>query len=46
MFFNENIAISIKISLKHVFESPINIGSDYGLARRQAVIWTNDDIVY
>ena len=45
---NENVSISIKISLKFVPKGPINnyygIGSDNGLApfRRQAVIWTND----
>ena len=47
--FNENIWISIKISLKFVSKCPSNwqyssIGSDNGLApaRRQAIIWDND----
>ena len=38
--------ISIKISLKFVPKSPINIiDTDNGLAptRRQVIIWTNDD---
>ena len=44
---NENVLISIKISLKFVPKGPINnssIGSDNGLAptRWQAIIWTND----
>ena len=41
IFLNENVWISIKISL-------IIIVSDNGLAptRRQAVIWTNDGLVY
>ena len=47
-FFNENVWIPIKISLKFVPKGQINknssIGSDNGLApsRRQAIIWTND----
>ena len=50
LVFNENVMISIKISLKFVLKVQINnkknssIGSDSGLAptRRQAIIWTND----
>ena len=50
IFVNENVRISIKISLLFVPKCPINnipafsIGSDNGLApvRRQAIIWTND----
>ena len=48
IFFNENVWISIKISLKFVAKGPINnippLGSDNGLVpfRRQAIIWTND----
>ena len=42
--FNENISISIKISLKFVAKGPINNIPDNGVAptRRQAIIWTND----
>ena len=51
IFLNENVWISIKISLTFVRRGPINskqyssIGSDHGLepTRRQAIIWTNDD---
>ena len=49
VFFNENVRISIKISLKFVPKGPINnnpaLGSDNGLtlSRRQAIIWINDD---
>ena len=47
IFLNENVRISIKISLKFIPKGPINnysIGSDNGLAlsRRQSIIWTND----
>ena len=48
IFLNENVRISIKISLKLVPKVPINnipaFGSDNGLApiRRQAIVWTND----
>ena len=54
IFLNENVRISIKISMKFVPKGPINnipalvqitiIGPDNGLApvRRQAIIWTND----
>ena len=48
IFLNENVWISIEISLKFVPRGPINnvpaFGSDNGLApaRRQAIIWTND----
>ena len=47
IFLNENVSISIEISLKFVPQGPINItsiGSDNGLAptRRQVIIWTND----
>ena len=52
IFCNENVRISIKISLKFVPKGPINnipasIGSEYSLApvRRQAIIWTNDGYV-
>ena len=47
IFLNENIRISIKISLKFVPKGLIkqysSIGSDNGLSpgRRQAIIWTN-----
>ena len=49
---NENLLISMKISLKFVRKGPIknyaSIGLDNGLApsRRQAIIWINDGIVY
>ena len=53
IFVNEKFNILIKISLKFVPQSPINreypsIGSCNGLApiRRQAIVWTNDDLVY
>ena len=49
IFFNENVRISIKISLKFVPKGPINsIGSDNDLAptRRQAIIWTNGGLFY
>ena len=48
IFLNENMLISIKISLKFVPNGQINnipaFGLDNGLAptRRQAIIWTND----
>ena len=47
IFFNENVLISIEISLKFVLRvnwQYSGIGSDNGLApfRRQAIIWTND----
>ena len=48
IFFNENVWISIKISLEFVPKGPINniptLGSGNGLApnRRQAIIWTKD----
>ena len=49
IFLNENVWISIKISLKFVSKGPLqltifHIGSDNGLAptRRQAIIWNND----
>ena len=47
-FVNENISISIKISLKFVVRVQSSIGSNNGLlpSRRQAIIWTNDGIVY
>ena len=44
-FLNENVWISIKISLMFVPKDPFNdIGLDNGLAptMRQAIIWTND----
>ena len=46
---NENACISFKISLKFVPNQQYSsIGSDNGLApsRRQAIIWTNDGLVY
>ena len=52
IFLNENVFISIKISLKFIPNGPISnrvsIGSDYGLAphRRQAIIWTNADPIH
>ena len=47
IFLNENVIISIKISLKSSQGSNYQysrIGSDNGLAptRRQAIIWTNN----
>ena len=44
IFFNENVWISIKISLQFVPRSPtINIPAlVYIMARRQAIIWIND----
>ena len=51
IFLNENVWISINISLKFVPRGPINnnsnIGSGNGLAptRRQAIIWTNDGYI-
>ena len=51
-FLNENVWISIKISLKFFSKGPITkysiIGSYNGLAptRWQAIIWTNADHVY
>ena len=43
-FFNENVRISIKISLKFVPKGPINNipDNDLALTRRQAIIWTSD----
>ena len=50
IFLNENVWIFIvEISLKYVPWGQIdNIGSDKGLApsRRQAIIWSNDGLVY
>ena len=53
LFLNENIWISMKISLKFVPKGPIDnmpatTGLDNGLVpnRRQAIIWTNDDLGY
>ena len=50
IFLNENVLISIKISLKFVPKGPINIsiGSDNDLApaRRQTISWTNDNPVH
>ena len=46
IFLNENVYISIQISLKFVPKGQYaSIGSDNGLApsRRQAIIWTNDN---
>ena len=51
-FLNEKIHILIKVSLKFVPMGPFNkipkIGSDNGLmpSRQQAIIWTNDGLVY
>ena len=47
IFMNENVRISIHISLKFVpkgLSKYLSIGSDNGLAptRRQAITWTND----
>ena len=44
IFFNENIRISIKISLKFVPKGPNNNIPAIGLAptRRQDIIWNND----
>ena len=50
IFLNENIWISIKISLIYVQNIPIhiktNVGSENGLMpnRRQAIIWTRDGL--
>ena len=50
LFLNEDVWISIEISLKFVAKGPINnitgiysIASDNGLAptKRQAIVWTN-----
>ena len=52
IFLNENVIISIKISVTFVPKALINkyssIGSDNGLEpnRPQAIIWTNDGLVY
>ena len=49
IFLNENICISIKLSLKFVPKGPVNnIVSNNGLAptRRQTIIWTNDGLRY
>ena len=49
IFFNENIWILIKLSLKFVPNGQqTSIGSGNGLAlnRRQAIIWTNQGLVY
>ena len=53
MFLNESFWISNKISLKYVplgliDNKPSQHGSDNGLSpnRRQAIIWTNDGIIY
>ena len=45
---NLNVWLSIKISPKFIFRVENRMGSDNGLAlnRWQAVIWTNDDIIY
>ena len=45
IFLNDNVIISIKISLNFVSNDQYSsIGSDNGLApaRRQAIIWTHD----
>ena len=43
IFVNENVRISIKISLKLVPYGPIyNIPALVQTGRRQAIIWTND----
>ena len=50
ILLNENVWISIKISLEFVLKGSVkkysSIGLDNGLAppRRQAIIWTNDDL--
>ena len=49
ILLNENVRISINISLKFAPYGPIDsIGSDNGLApsRWQAIIWTNDGLVH
>ena len=52
IFLNENIWISIAISLKFVSkrttDNKASIGSDNGLVpnRQQDIIWTNDGLVY
>ena len=50
---NENVLISINMSLNYIPEGPIDyisalIGSDNGLTpnRRQVIIWTNRGLVY
>ena len=50
-FFNENVWILIKISLKFVPKGPINniptsVQVRAAPNRRQAIIWTNDDLIY
>ena len=44
IFLNENVRISIKISLKFVPKGPSNNNPALVriMARRQAIIWTND----
>ena len=52
IFFNENVCLSITISLKFVPKGPTNNipalvpDNGLGLNRRQAIIWTNDGLVY
>ena len=41
IFLNENVCISINISLKFVPKVPIN--NIPALVEREAIIWTNDD---
>ena len=42
IFLNENVRITIKISLKFVPKGPItNIPAMFQMSRRQAIIWTN-----
>ena len=44
IFFNENILIAIRISLKFVLKSPIDKKKQHWF-RQQAIIWTNDGLV-
>ena len=49
IFLNENDRILIKMSLKYIARTrQDSIGSRNGLApnRRQAITWTNDDLVH
>ena len=45
IFLNENLWISIKISLKFVAKGPINNNNGLVPIRRQAIIWTNDGLL-
>ena len=44
-FFNENVKILTRISLKFVPRGPINNIPSLSPSRHQAIIWTNDGLV-